>query len=441
METDMRRAGLLIALSLSAAVANAQPAPRPAAASTLVDPAAAVADVRRAIAETYVLPERRPALDAVLAEGLSSGRYGVRDPVVLAERINADLARVGRDRHLGFSYNPEQAALISRPGGGAPDPEAFLRLARGNNHGLTGMRVLPGNIRYLACDGFTWAGAESAAALDLAMRFLAGGDAAIIDLRRNGGGSPLAVQYMISHFLPPDRPLVTFYMNGVASPDRLSTLAELPAGRMVGKPLYVLISGRTGSAAEEFTGHVAGYRIGELVGETTAGAGFRNALVPIGGQFVLSVSVGRAVLASTGRDWEAAGHAPTIQAPVETALDVASVHALRRLAAGSLEARSRLEAIAESIAARNERRTPALPLTAYAGVYGEPRLIVENGRLHARLGRSAPIALIPLGGHNFALDDDPAMRLEAELSNGRVVALVLRGPDGPARARFERSDD
>ena len=44
------------------------------------------------------------------------------------------------------------------------------------------------------------------------MRFLRGGDAVIIDLRRNGGGSPDAVQYLVSHFLEPNRPLVTFYM-------------------------------------------------------------------------------------------------------------------------------------------------------------------------------------------------------------------------------------
>ena len=43
---------------------------------------------------------------------------------------------------------------------------------------------------------------------------------------------------------------------------------------MVGKPLYVLTGGSSASAAEEFIGHVAGFKLGELVGETTAGAGF-----------------------------------------------------------------------------------------------------------------------------------------------------------------------
>jgi len=126
------------------------------------------------------------------------------------------------------------------------------------------------------------------------MAFLAGGEAAIIDLRRNGGGSPDAVRRAISPFLEPGRPLMTFYMNGDVANERTATVEVPPESRMAGKPLYVLIGGATASAAEEFAGHVAGYRLGELVGETTAGAGFRNELVPVGGTYVLSVSVGRA---------------------------------------------------------------------------------------------------------------------------------------------------
>ena len=59
------------------------------------------------------------------------------------------------------------------------------------------------------------------------MRFLRGGDATIIDLRNNGGGSPEAVQYMISHFLEPNRPIVTFHMGGEQG-NTLSSLRRFP---------------------------------------------------------------------------------------------------------------------------------------------------------------------------------------------------------------------
>src|SRR5690606_5317532 len=137
--------------------------------------------------------------------------------------------------------------------------------------------------------------------------------------------------------------------------DRNETLPTVPAGRMIGKPLYVLTSGTSASAAEEFIGHVGGYRVGELVGENSAGAGFRNELLPIQYRFVLSVSVGRAVLASTGRDWEAVGLAPTVPTPIAGALETAQGLALRRLATSAAgPERARLEAMAEGIAARAE---------------------------------------------------------------------------------------
>lgn len=433
-------ASLALALAVPPFSLGAQP-PAPAATPARADGRAVVAEVRRIIAERYVLPERRPALDAILAQGLASGRYAVADPGQLAERINADLDTAGHDRHLNFRYDPQAAAgLAARTAQGEPDASAYERQVRAANHGVTELRVLPGNVRYMAYDGFMWIGPESGAALETAMRFLAGGDAVIIDLRRNGGGSPDAVQYLVSHFLPAGRPLVTFHMNGRPSPDSLSTLAELPAGRMLGKPLYVLTSGGTASAAEEFTGHVGGYRIGELVGETTAGAGFRNELVPIVGGFVLSVSVGRAVLASTGRDWEAVGLAPTVPAEVAGALDVAHALALRRLAAAaSPEARPRLEAIADGVAARAARHAPALPLAAYAGSYGERVVSVEDGRLYSRRGARPRVALIPLGGNVFVIDNDPAVRVEFQVSGGAVTAFGLSAAGAPSQGPFPRN--
>ncbi|HTU10590.1 MAG TPA: S41 family peptidase [Allosphingosinicella sp.] len=405
-----------------------------------LDSRAVVADVRRIIAERYVLPERRPALDAILARGLASGRYNVTDAGELAERINADLETAGRDRHLNFNLNPRQAAMLAAGRAAQPDNSAYERQVRATNHGITSLRVLPGNVRYMEYDGFQWIGPESAAALENAMRFLAGGDAVIIDLRRNGGGSPEAVQYIISHFLPANRPLMSFYMNGNPTPDRTETLAEVPAGRMIGKPLYVLTSGGSASAAEEFIGHVGGYRVGELVGENSAGAGFRNDLVPVQGRFVLSVSVGRAVLAATGRDWEAVGLAPTVPTPIAGALETAQALALRRLAGNAAGPdRARLEAMAEGIAARAETRSPALPLAAYAGTYGEREVRVGGGKLWLHRGNRAPFALIPLGGNVFTLDVDPSARLSFEVSGTAATAFAM-GPAGlPPQGRFART--
>lgn len=410
-----------------------------------LDAAAVVAEVRRVIADRYVLPERRPALDAVLAEGLAAGRYAVSDPNDLAERIDADLARVGQDGHLNFRHDVDGARRLEAQGSGDSaqgepgDVSAYERQVRTLNHGVTDLRILPGNVRLMRYDGFHYIGEETDQVLAEAMRFLSGGDAVIIDLRTNGGGSPQAVRQIISRFLPPDTPLVTFYMNGEAEPDALSTLPDPLVGRMIGKPLYVLTSGGTASAAEEFTGHVLGYNLGEVVGANTAGAGFRNEIVPVDGQFLLSVSVGRAVLASTGKDWEAVGHAPTLPSPVPVAQDVAHLHALRRLAAQATGAeRAVLEAAAEGVEARMTPRAPARELAAYVGDYGGRVVRSEDGGLVYQRGDRASARLVPLGGDRFALEADPATVLDFQGEGGTVLVI---GRGDVTQGRFARSGD
>ena len=439
----MRKLFIIVACAAAAAMTSAVQAERQAettAQARETDARAIVAEVRRIIAERYVVAERRAALDAVLAEGLASGSYDAADPTALAERINADLERVGRDRHLGFEFDPQDAAMLAmRSDREDPDPSAFERQMRRTNHGVTELRVLPGNIRYMEYIGFAWIGPESAAALDIAIRFLAGGDAIIIDIRRNGGGDSDASRYLLSHLMPPGQPLFTYYREG-GRISRVSTLPEVPSGRIEGKPLYLLTSNSTASAAEEFAGNFAGYRLGEVIGENTAGAGHAADLVPVDGRFVLSLSIGRVVLASTGRDWEATGIAPTIGTEASKALDTAHAHALRRLAASAPAGeRLGLEAMAEGITARSEPRRPALPLTAYAGTFGERSVQVEEGRLYYRFGDRPRRALVPLGGHVFTFEDDPALRITFTHSADTVTALEIGRPDLPPQGRYART--
>ena len=92
-----------------------------------------------------------------------------------------------------INWNPDQArGLAAAVGAGRErdDTDYNRRLTQSRNHGLTQMRVLQGNVRYLRIESFLWDGERSKKAYDDAMRFLAGGDAAIIDIRGNGGGSP-----------------------------------------------------------------------------------------------------------------------------------------------------------------------------------------------------------------------------------------------------------
>jgi hypothetical protein len=410
------------------------------AAASQVDPEGVLREVRRIIGENYVLPERRPGLDMVLAEGLRSGRYRLRDPLALAERINQDLERVGKDRHLYFSYDPRRyAAMTARTTENRPDPTLLEREVRSRNHGISELRVLPGNVRYLDLASFDWIGDESRSAVDLAMEFLGGGDAVIIDLRNNGGGHPESVHRIISHFMEADRPLITFQQGDEISP-MMSTVRDLKAARMIGKPLYVLTSGITGSAAEEFVGHVAGYQLGEVVGATTSGGAYMNNLYPITGGFILSVSVGRPVLAATGKDWEAVGIAPTIASAPDSALQKAHAHALRGLAAKADPARAaELEAAAAGLDAVAESRLPAASLTAYAGTYQDREIVLADGRLWYRQAGRPRRPLVALGGHVFTFGDDPLMRLTFHPTGEGITAFSIGPATMPAMGPYERN--
>lgn len=430
------RIGMLVlvaGLAMLPAAAKAQ-APAAAAKPAPADGRTVVAEMRRLLAANYVLPEVRPRLDAILAKGLAEGRYDVSDPAVLLDRINADLSAVAHDKHLSLEYNPRQAAGLAAAPAGQPEdagPSAEqIRQAQRRNHGFTELKLLPGNVRYANLQGFVWVGPKSAEAYDNAMRFLKDGDAAIIDLRQNGGGSPEAVQYLVSHFMEPNRPLMTFHMAGNQT-DRTSTLANLPAGRMLGKPLYVLTSGRSASAAEEFTGHVAGFRLGELIGATTAGAGFRNQFFPLPGGYLISISVGRAVLASTGKDWEGVGIAPSIAVDPEKALHVAQVHALRRLASSAPpREKASYEASAALLAAQVDPVATALPLAAYAGSFGERKVSVENGRLAFQRDGGPKLVMIPIGPNLFAFENDATTRVEYKVAGNAATAFQLLRGDG-----------
>ncbi|MGA9580928.1 MAG: S41 family peptidase [Allosphingosinicella sp.] len=433
----MRVRGIALIAAASVAISSqmspAQPG-APAAAPAKVDGRTVVAEIRRLLAANYVLPEVRPKLDSILAKGLAEGRYDTADPSVLLDRVNADLTAVARDKHLSLEYNPRQAAEVAaepagQPQDSGPSPER-IRQAQRRNHGFTEMKVLPGNVRYVNMQGFVWVGPESALAHDNAMRFLKEGDAAIIDLRQNGGGSPEAVQYLVSHFMEPNRPLMTFHMAGDQT-DRTSTLATLPAGRMVGKPLYVLTSARSASAAEEFTGHVAGYRLGELIGATTAGAGFRNQFFPLPGGYLISISVGRAVLASTGKDWEGVGIAPTTATDPEKALLVAQALALRRLAsAAPPREKANYEATAALLAAQADPVATALPLSAYAGAFGDRTVSLENGRLAFQRVGGPKLAMVPIGPNLFAFENDATTRVEYKVAGSAATGFELQRGDG-----------
>ena len=186
------------------------------------------------------------------------------DPQQLATRLTEDLQAVTSDKHMSVKFNPEQAAGLRGPRVAGNDAFRQQQMTS-SNYGILEMRVLPGNVRYVNISpGFLWDPTGSPQALDDAMRFLGGGDAYILDIRTNGGGSPATVRYIVSHFMDPGQKLMTYRIGPTRTSE--SRTGPVPAGKLPAKPLYLLTSSRSASAAEEFASHIKNFKLGKLVG-------------------------------------------------------------------------------------------------------------------------------------------------------------------------------
>lgn len=394
---------------------------------------AALKAIMSAFEEQYVFPEMRPRIIERLQASQRSGEYGVNDPIVFAERVTRDLRDVTRDKHLSLVVDPVgYAAALAGEEGEAGQLALWRRQAIRNHHGLTESKVLGGNVRYLRISGFEWADDESGRAYDAAMRFLKEGDAAIIDIRSNGGGSHAAVRYLVSHFMRGDVLEMTF-LEGSEAPVQSRTLEYLPAGRLHGIPLYVLIDGGSVSAAEAFAYDVRQFKLGELVGATTIGAANNNKLLPVAPGFLLSLSYGRPVHPVSNTNWEGVGVAPTVEAPPAQALEIAHSLALQRLSEKPEASATNLAEYAwAKIAVDASLHPVSLPpaqLRPLAGSYGAAKVEFRDGALWLTRPNRPVVRLLPLTADGlFAVERNETFRVKL---TGQAMEFLRAGESRP----------
>lgn len=384
------------------------------------------------IARNYVFPDARAGIVARLNGNLAQGRYDVTSAGELAGRLSPDLAAAGDDKHLWIKYDPAQAGALVHGHNSQLAREYDAREGRLHNEGYESQRILAGNVRYIDLTGFRWNGAVTARTVADAMRFAYDGDAVILDLRGNGGGSAQAVQALVSYFLPPDhRLLMTFHEGANGKGNATRVLDTLPAPRLVGKPLYVLTSGDTGSAAEEFAYHVQQFKLGTLVGDTTAGAANNDSLYPVGAGFVLSVSTGRPEHPVSHGNWQGTGVAPDVPVPAADALDAAHLAALQALDARPDADHARYAWTLDGL--RGRMHPPHIDqqaLADYTGTFGIRTIKLADGALVFQRESRAPTTLSPLASDLFAFGNTEDVRLRFRRAAGRVTGFDLITVDG-----------
>jgi C-terminal processing protease CtpA/Prc len=287
----------------------------------------------KSLNEGYIFPEVAKKMETMLRDRLQKKEYDeVTSAKQFATLLTNQLQEVSKDKHLRVRYSHEAIPQRERREPTPEEIEDYKKFGRSINFGFEKVERMEGNIGYLDMRGFFGAdaGAPTAAA---AMNFLANSDALIIDLRKNGGGDPAMVAFVTS-YLYDDQPvhLNDLYFRPDDSTRQWWTLPHVP-GQKLGskKDVYVLISKRTFSAAEEFTYNLKNLKRATIVGETTGGGAHPGGVRRLNANFGMFVPSGRAINPISKTNWEGTGVKPDIEVPADHALKVAQITAIQKL--------------------------------------------------------------------------------------------------------------
>lgn len=324
-----------------------------------------IVELQRLIGAHYVLDEGARQLIDGLQEAMDGGEFdasrSVGDFVALSNRV---LQKAFPDRHLGI-LSPERYQEMKRrfqaadtdeapssgaghseaPSGHQPatpqdhpeashapstaqanhsagDTDALLdvagvsRVAEINRDGLN-------QIGYLALKRFDGS-PRAVAAIDRIFHTFSDSERLIIDLRECGGGEAAMVKVLSSYLFAKPTHLVSSIGPRNTYGDRPVmerwTAPNALSSRFSGKPVDVLISKKSFSAAESFAFGLKVTGRARLIGQASGGGGHMNDFFGLPGGLGASISVGRTYDPRTGKGWEREGVVPDVVTPIGHAL-------------------------------------------------------------------------------------------------------------------------
>jgi Peptidase family S41 len=285
------------------------------------------AAARRRIITNAIIALKQHHIDPVVAQKaadalLTHERNGDDDSLTTA----AEFARVlttqmrdatdDQDLELLFTRRtiPERPSRLS-----APLPPGYADQIRRINCGFERVEVFPGNIGYVKLNAFGDTSVCETTARQ-AMSRINSANAVVFDLRDNRGGFGSMVKLLSAYLF--DHPEYLF--SPIESTTRESwTNSPVPGNKLADKPVYILTSSRTISAAENFTYNLKMLKRATVVGEVTAGAAHAANLHSIGDNFYLATIEVRAINPYSNHDWNGTGIQPHVKVSAADALNAA----------------------------------------------------------------------------------------------------------------------
>jgi len=285
--------------------------------------AEAIQQIIPLLRDNYVFPDVAKDLEKHLLSKLKEGAFEAAGTyAAFAAALTQEFQTVAKDRHLRAFAGGGGAGTPPAP---RPFPLTDQALSAGSvqlkEFGFLRAAKLAGNIGYLEIRTFGSSQYEKETVE--AMKFLENVDAVLLDIRRNGGGSPQVVQFVCSYFFDPGVHLNSLYWRKGDRTQEFRTLDRVEGRRRPDVPLFILTSNRTFSGAEEFAYNLQTRKRATLVGEVTGGGANPGGSFTVNSWLRVFIPTGRAINPVTGTNWEGTGVVPEKITDADSAWTVA----------------------------------------------------------------------------------------------------------------------
>jgi Peptidase family S41 len=274
----------------------------------------------RELNRAYVFPEKAAAMEGELRARQHTYEK-LTGKLAFGRALTEDMQRVTHDRHLHLEVSCAETA----PPSTGPGPRVPM-------FGET--RRLDGNVAYIEITTFNNAASEVRDDFRQTMSAAADASAMIVDVRRNGGGEPEPVALVSSYLFGSEAVhLGSIHWRLSDKTVDFFTDPHVPGAKFGSeKPVYLLTSVHTFSAAEAFVYDLQARKRVVVVGETTGGGAHPGDVVVLPHGFTVFVPNGRSINPVTKTDWEGVGVKPDVVVPADAALETAHKLALVRAA-------------------------------------------------------------------------------------------------------------
>jgi Peptidase family S41 len=275
-----------------------------------------------------------PLADALLAFEKNGEYRSIATGPELAVRLTGDIYKTSRAIGIppgAFVADVVYSARALPVGPPPPMTEEMREHTRARmieqNCLFRAIETLPRNIGYLKLDGF----ADASVCQETTKRAMAAvnkASALIVDLRDNGGGYGETALQIAGYLF--DRPSY-LYDPRPNSPVPSHTASPIPGNDLADKPVFLLTSSRTQSAAEYFVYNLKMLKRVTIVGERTAGHQHSSAFRRIDDHFGMGIQdTAPPDNPYAVKGWEVIGIEPDVTVPGAEALNVATTLAESR---------------------------------------------------------------------------------------------------------------